>query len=223
MAASPVLWVFDLDDTLYAERDYVRSALSFAGGLAADLFGKPNAAARLLALFAGGTADPIGAYWQEAGLPEAARPAVVAAMRAHIPAIALRPGAQAVLQRLRDRGPGFAIMTDGRSVTQRAKLRALSCLDARHLLISEETGWAKPDPRCYRFFADRLPGWRFAYVGDNPAKDFSGANEAGWLTVMLLDDGGNVHPQPQAAAAGAGAQHNIASWQDLGDLIDGYD
>jgi putative hydrolase of the HAD superfamily len=35
----------------------------------------------------------------------------------------------------------------------------------------------------------------FAYVADNPMKDFVWPNRLGWTTVQLLDNGRNVHSQ----------------------------
>lgn len=214
-------WVFDLDDTLYAEAEYVQSALGWVGDLVARLYGKAEAKAQLMALGAAGHADPIAAFWQNAALPEAAREAVVAGMRAHVPEIRLRPGAAAVLDGLRHSGVGFGIMTDGRSVTQRAKLAALGCLDARLILISGESGWQKPDVRCYGYFADRMPGLQFGYVGDNPMKDFVGAKAAGWMTVMLVDDGGNVHKQDTDVSSDHKALLVADGWEEVGGIVNG--
>jgi putative hydrolase of the HAD superfamily len=212
-------WVFDLDDTLFAEADYVRSALCWVGDFVSRLYGINDAAEQLLALKQAGAVDAIGDLWVKAALPSSAREAVVAAMRAHLPDIALRPGARAVLDEMRATGDGFGIMTNGRSVTQRAKLAALGCLDARLILISEESGWQKPDARCYQYFADRLPVRQFGYVGDNPAKDFVGANAAGWRTIMLKDDGRHIHRQDVRIAAGAAAGETVTDWLELAAKI----
>ncbi len=219
--AEPRFWVFDLDDTLYAEADYVRSAFACAGDLVARLYGVQHAAARLMAMKQAGQADPIAALWAEAGLPSAGRAGVIAAMRAHVPDIRLRPGAKDVLDRLRKSGRGFGVMTDGRSVTQRAKLAALQCLDAGLIMISQESGFEKPDARCYQAFEAHAPGARFGYVGDNPRKDFVGAHAAGWETVMLADDGGHIHRQDQDYPAGHFARFTAACWAEIGEVIDG--
>jgi putative hydrolase of the HAD superfamily len=214
-------WVFDLDDTLYAEADYVHSALNWAGARVTRIFGIPDAQGQLVALQAKGMADPIAAFWQGAKLPEAAREQIVAGMRAHVPEIVLRPGAKAVLDALRASGVGFGIMTDGRSVTQRAKIAALGCTDARAILISGESGWQKPDPRCYGFFAQHIPGGAFGYVGDNPKKDFVGAKAAGWRTIMLQDDGRHIHGQGDVADAAFQADEAAANWAGISALICG--
>jgi putative hydrolase of the HAD superfamily len=218
----PMMWVFDLDDTLYSERSYVTSALSFAGKMVEKLYKVPEAGMILQTLYNSQVSDPIGALWDQEGLPEVAKLQIIAAMRAHRPTIYLYANASPILSKLKRSDEGFGIMTDGRSVTQRAKLAVLGCLDARSILISEESGWEKPDPRCYAFFHNQFPKLDFCYVGDNPKKDFIGANGAGWLTVMLRDSGCNVHSQSVTGSPDLQAMHAVTSWKNLGELIDEY-
>ena len=217
--ARPRMWIFDLDDTLYAEWSYVMSALQFAGQMVSDLYAVADGARFLTEAYENGVADPVQSLWQAQDLPQSAKAAVVAAMRAHRPAISLFPGAGAVLDSQRAKAAGFGIMTDGRSVTQRAKLAALGCLDARAILISEESGWHKPDPQCYEFFHTRFPDVDFGYVGDNPTKDFVGARAAGWDTVMLVDQGSNVHRHAEERPAQFHAAHVAGSWQKIGEFL----
>lgn len=188
-------WVFDLDDTLYPERDYVRSALLYVGERVEQLFREKQFADHLLELWQEGTADPISLAWSQRALPEVARVPMVTAMRAHAPAISLSDGAQAVLARLRAQRRSYAIVTDGRSVTQRAKLFALGCVDAHCLSISEEVGLTKlQSARFIAVSAAFSPGL-LCYVGDNPAKDFWMPKQLGWSTIMLDHQGRGVHTQ----------------------------
>ncbi|MFA9231991.1 MAG: HAD family hydrolase [Microgenomates group bacterium] len=188
-------WIFDLDDTLYSEREYVQSALSFVGTLTDELFATDRSAQTLQSLWEAGDTDAIGTLWQRESLPQPAKESILAAMRAHRPQIKLRSGASELLNVLRKNGTGFSVMTDGRSITQRAKLAALGCLDARTILISQESGWQKPDPRCYQYFETKFQNREFIYIGDNLSKDFVTANKHGWTTVMLADDGTHIHRQ----------------------------
>ena len=209
-------WVFDLDDTLFSERDYVRSALEFTGSLVNKLFGTSDSVEQLKKLYSAGHTDPIGAFWLTNNLPLPAKETVVAAMRAHPPNIKLRSGAALLLNSLRRKNIGFSIMTDGRSLTQRAKIAALRCLDARVILISQESGWEKPDPRCYQRFESLLPDRCFTYVGDNLTKDFVTAKKFGWFTIMLVDDGNNIHRQDLPATAARRADFIV---HDLSELL----
>lgn len=210
-----VHFVFDLDDTLYAERDYVQSALAYVGGIVADRFGQTGAAERLFALWATGVSDPIAVLWRELQLPDSARVDAVAAMRKHRPVIDLRPDAAHFLRKLRESGRDYAIVTDGRSVTQRAKLAALGCLDARYISISEEVGLAKTDPARFSIIEHLLGPGRYVYVGDNPAKDFVAPNRSGWLTVMILTNNVGIHAQTVPADTAYHPKVTITGFHEL--------
>jgi len=188
-------WVFDLDDTLYPEIDYVQSALHYVGAEVIKLYGHASFAEELLRLNALGLPDPIAHAWLQYGLPEAELPNMIVAMRAHIPKISLSYGAQAVLEELRQQGRPFSIVTDGRSVTQRAKIAALGCNDAACVSISEEVGLSKLDTDRFATVAERFSPGQCWYVGDNPAKDFFVPRQLGWKTVMLDHQGQGVHAQ----------------------------
>lgn len=188
-------WVFDVDDTLYAERDYVHSALRYVGAEVEKLFGRVSFAKQLLRLNAEGHPDPIAEAWSQWALPEAERSSIIVAMRAHMPAISLSHGAHSVLAQLRQQGRPYAIVTDGRSITQRAKIAALGCTDAVYVSISQEVGRPKLDPFRFAKVAEFFPPGQYCYVGDNPAKDFFVPRQLGWKTVMLAHEGKGVHPQ----------------------------
>ena len=213
--ANSTEYVFDLDDTLYSERDYSKSALTFAGSLIADLFGLFDSSKQLLILLDEKASLPIDSYWAKTLLPEVAKKQVIAGMNAHIPDISLYPDAARVLSKLRQSDSGFGIVTDGRSVTQRAKLRALNCLDAKYISISEEAGLPKTDIRRFKNFATRFPAKRYVYVGDNPAKDFFAPNQLGWHTIMLSRRADNIHLQDREFTPAFTASRTIASLDEL--------
>ena len=215
LSAISTEYVFDLDDTLYLERDYSASALTFAGSLIADLFGLTDAGNELLALLDERAHLPIDCYWEKASLPDVAKGQIIAAMNAHIPYISLYPDAERVLAKLRQSKSGFGVVTDGRSVTQRAKLRALNCINAKYISISEEVGLPKTDVRRFQDFASRFPANRYVYVGDNPTKDFLAPNQLGWHTVMLSNRGDNIHLQDQIVIPSFAASRTIGSLDEL--------
>ncbi len=83
----------------------------------------------------------------------------------------------------------------GRKVLQEAGL-----LDAFEVLaFSAELGWEKPDPRLFRWAADRLglPVQACTYVGDNFWDDVVGARMAGMEAILL-------HRYPEWAALPSG-------------------
>lgn len=193
--AEPLLIVFDLDDTLYPERDYARSALDFLGAIIAQRYALPEAVTELRREFAGGAVNPIDILWERHALPAADKAALIAAMQAHRPQITLDHGAAALIERLRKQGVRYAIVTDGRSITQRAKLSALGLDDAAYVSISEECGVAKTNVQRLQPIIRQFPAREYVMVGDNPAKDFVAARKLGWQSFMLRNKGHNIHPQ----------------------------
>ncbi len=215
-----VALVFDLDDTLYKERDYVRSCLDwFAHALSAQGYPTPDGAARLHALFEAGERDPIGVLCTQAGVDAREKAALIEAMRAHAPAIELTPGAAALLSRLRAENLPYSIVTNGRGITQRRKLAALGLEDPLSLSISEETGAPKPERRAFALAARAHGDARYFYIGDNPKHDFAAPNALGWTTVMLRDDGRNIHRQTVDYGPDHAARHVVGDLPAVLDLL----
>lgn len=103
------------------------------------------------------------------------------------------------LSLLKERGYNLGLITDGRSVTQRNKIRALGLeqyFDPEAILISEETGYDKTSPENFRKAMELDgDGEPMVYVGDNTAKDFRHPNLLGWHTFCLRHMRAGVHPQ----------------------------
>ena len=89
---------------------------------------------------------------------------------------------------------GVAILTDGRSYTQRLKLKAL-CLSTYPAYISEEYSDWKPSKMRYQLVMQHFPAFKYVYIGDNPAKDFLAPNLLGWISICLLGCSKNIHSQ----------------------------
>lgn len=195
-----VVLAFDLDDTLYSEYEYA------CGGFAAvasylETCGLADASASAdamqKALRAG--ENPFEAL----GLPDNILRSHLEKMlheyRTHKPCIHLRGCMADLLPAAASRGVVMAIITDGSSSRQRAKIKALGIehyFKPGDILISEEQGCDKHETLMFRMLVDNYPeASHFIYVGDNPAKDFYWGNILGWTTVCLSDDGFNIHPQ----------------------------
>lgn len=184
------LVVFDLDDTLYTERDFVRSGFrAVTKALGVPVFD------RLMEEFDAGNADPIGSLVRETNSPLSPE-SLLTVYREHQPNICLTDGALDLLKKLREIGHSLGLLTDGRSSTQRNKIESLGILDLfDEIVISGEFGSEKPDERNFRHFELKFQGREYVYVGDNLEKDFVSPNRLGWLTVCLLDRGYNRHSQ----------------------------
>lgn len=213
--------VFDLDDTLYLERDYVRSGFAALDHWVADNLGVSGFGA------AAQTAWDEGERYRSfdaalASLGIAADADLVAALlaeyRGHVPDITLLPDANAFLAACMG-VCRLALITDGPAIVQQRKIDALG-LDRLGFDPIIATGfWGeafwKPHLRAFRAVEDHhgTGGRRFVYVADNPAKDFIAPHAIGWGTVQINRTGA-VHPrvplQPEHAA-----QMEIQSLVDL--------
>ncbi|MFN0023044.1 MAG: HAD family hydrolase [Parvularculaceae bacterium] len=211
-------FVFDLDDTLYPERDYVRSCFRWVAAQLGDRLAPDTIYTELSRLFDAGDPDPVGIVCAGLSIGAIEKLSMIDAMRAHAPSIALDPGAAALIGALRGRGRRFSIITNGRSVTQRRKIEALGLGDAAAIIVSEEFGAAKPDLRLFKAVAAAHPARRHIFAGDNPAIDFAGPNALGWMSVMLAREDG-VRRAVFEPAMVQQPQRTVASLDELMDLL----
>ncbi|MBQ9243258.1 MAG: HAD family hydrolase [Proteobacteria bacterium] len=179
-------FVFDIDDTLYLERDYVRSGFRAIGrALSHEAFGK-----YCWQLFeAGVRGDTFNRALARYPEVDASIPQLVELYRTHKPQIALCPDALELLTNLRAR---TAVITDGPLASQRQKFFALGLLPWIECpIFTQEFGIAKPKPAPYQLAALTLdtPFERCVYIGDNPAKDFAGAHAVGYKTIRVRRPG----------------------------------
>lgn len=189
-------FVFDLDDTLYPEIEFLRSGFRVIARqleqrigvhIYADMWQRYQARENVFAW----VVDQHQSRW-----PGLTVEHLLKIYREHDPEIQLRPGAIALLDKLADREVPVGLITDGRSITQRNKLKALYLHEYfAETIISEEFGSEKPDERNYRYFEEKYPGCSFTYIGDNTTKDFLVPAKLGWLTCCLKDDGHHIHTQ----------------------------
>lgn len=192
------LLVLDLDDTLFLERDYVRSGFAAAGAWVQARLGIPGFGERAWAAFeAGARRTVFDAVLQACGVRADAALVrqLVEVYRTHRPVLTLLPDARALLQEARARGLWLAGVTDGPAECQRAKAQALGLLDwLEPLLFTADwgAGYGKPHPRAFTTVQQGrgVRGRRCAYVADNPLKDFQAPHALGWHTVRVRREGG---------------------------------
>jgi putative hydrolase of the HAD superfamily len=215
--------VFDMDDTLYLERDYVRSGFTHVARLVAGSDSeRQEVADRLWQEFLRGTrGDTFDRLLREhprlAGVLRVAD--LVAAYRAHEPEIALLPGAPDVLGQLLERRLRLGVLSDGPINSQRAKARALGLdrwFDPVLLTEARGPGFHKPGDLGFREIATtwNLPAESLAYVADNPMKDFAAPRRLGWATIRLRLPAQLRHALEPAGPADA-PHEEIASLDEL--------
>jgi putative hydrolase of the HAD superfamily len=188
---------FDLDDTLYLERDYVRSGFEAVGKWAAATLGIQHFSESAWRLFEQGLR---GSVFQAVlrNLRREPEPSLVGQMveiyRNHQPVIALLPDAVACLQSLCGDAV-LSIITDGPLLSQRAKCQSLGLVEFCKLIVFTDqwgTQFCKPHPRAFQFVEAEVGrgDFSFVYVGDNPSKDFGAPLSLGWDTVRVRRPGG---------------------------------
>jgi len=201
---SKAVVVFDLDDTLYKEIDFLKSGYRKIAEMMEKRYGfdameiydrllywygrGENAFVNLNETY--GINNPISDYLN--------------VYRYHRPNIMLSQETIDTLDALQLKGVALAIITDGRKITQIQKIEALGLtkwINEDFVFINEDPKHFKPSRfsfdrlmlHCYELFAEA--DLSFYYIGDNPQKDFLAPNQLGWKSVCLLDDGRNIHKQ----------------------------
>ncbi len=149
------------------------------------------------------------------GLPvQDAEDAAVRYSRVRLDNMFLFPGARETLELLKARGCGMALLTNGDSAGQREKVRRFG-LEAyfRAILVEEELGFGKPDPRVFRMALSALdvPAENAVMVGDNPEWDILPAQREG-IRAVRVDAKGEGD---RAGADGKRPDWTIAGVADL--------
>lgn len=219
---SPIL-VFDLDDTLYPERQFALSGFEAAGRWAEAQLGLAGLASEMTRLLDDGHLGKLFAMALAARMPGHTPEhlaALLAAYRDHEPQLALFEDADWALTRFAADGR-LGLITDGTHSVQAKKVVALGIAPRfREILYTDALGgraFHKPHPLSYERMEQALgtPGDRFVYVGDNPAKDFVVPNARGWTSVMVARPGyARIHAGARVASGGA-PHHTIDSLAEL--------
>ncbi len=201
---------FDVDDTLVKEREFCLSGFKAVAELVEDVLDTEEVVYVMSEALAErrNHYDALERLAAERGVSLDMK-GVVATCRNHIPTFKPRDIDKAVrwIKEVRERGDIPAIITDGRSLTQRNKLKALDLtglIAPSDILISEETGADKKSPLMFRRLMELHPDAEgYVYVGDNVEKDFYWPRRLGWYTVGISDpDRLNIHPRPANVSPG---------------------
>ena len=186
--------IFDLDDTLISEKEYVRSGFRQVAiniskeynldidkvyELLLDTFEEDskNVFNRVL--------DKLNISYEIDDIKK-----LVEIYRGHKPEIKLYDDAKYILDTLYKKGIKLGMITDGYKISQRKKLEALNIEDYFEcIVVTDELGrefW-KPHSKSYEIMKNKLKFDydEMVYVGDNLSKDFVTANKLGMKTVFI--------------------------------------
>lgn len=212
--------VFDLDDTLFYELDYMESAFREIAGLLESVRPQEEVLQFMLEAYEGkkDVFDSLLARYKV----QMNKSDLLTIYRNHTPKLCLRSEVEEMFTDFRKKEYGLGIITDGRSLTQRSKIKALGLdkwIADENVIISEEFGTSKPTPENYLYFECKYPGATFYYIGDNIRKDFIAAKKLGWITVCLLDQGKNIHKQEFECSEEYNPHYRINNLKELNAII----
>lgn len=190
--------VFDLDDTLYSEKDYVSSGYH-----------------QISRLFLGHEQEIFDQLWTAFVEKKNAIDVMLQAQnmysdemkekclriyRYQQPDIRLYDGVTELLEELRREGFKLGLLTDGRVEGQWAKIDALGLRDLfdEIMVTDEQAGhgdvmkFRKPNSICFEIMQRRLgvPYEKMAYVGDNLKKDFQAPRALGMKCIYFRNADG---------------------------------
>lgn len=186
--------IFDLDDTLISEKEYVRSgfrqvAINISDEYKLDM----NEVYKLLLdIFEEDSKNVFNRALNKLNISYEIEyiKKLIDIYRGHKPDIKLYDDAKYILDILYKKGIKLGIITDGYKITQRKKLEALNIDNYFEcIVVTDELGrefW-KPHSRSYEIMKDKLnfDYDEMVYVGDNVSKDFVTANKLGMNTVFI--------------------------------------
>jgi putative hydrolase of the HAD superfamily len=220
--------VFDLDDTLYLERDYVRSGFSTVARFAArDHIDQAALFDNFLwhTFERGVRGRNFDLFVEHFDLSQQLTVAeLVSVYQHHLPAISILPGAEALIQDLRLRAIPLGLISDGPVVGQSAKLKALGADRLLEIVILTDnwgTEYRKPHDRAFITMEQCMSGARrLVYIADNPAKDFVTAKRRGWGTIRIRLDG-QLHRDLEPAEPAAAPEFDLNGFDEVLSAIQG--
>jgi putative hydrolase of the HAD superfamily len=196
MHDTKMLYVVDLDDTLYLERDFVRSGFKAVDIWLSRYTPVNNFFEAAWGLFRDGARGDIfnqvldtTGYYSEGLVP-----ILVGVFRNHIPEISLLPDAAEFLKAIpKER---LALITDGYTEVQWNKVNALNL--EKHIGKIFVTGdWGKrfwkPNQRAFLEASKGFHSRNCLYIGDNPDKDFQAPRALDWLPSIRIKRDGSLH------------------------------
>ena len=181
--------VFDLDDTLYNEIDYLKSAYieiakKIATGNWRELY------VRMFSLYR--NKENVFNFLTENY--DVSKVQLIDWYRNHYPNITLFSGILDFMNAIKNKNGKIGIITDGRETTQKSKIDALGIVEfIDATVISEVLGTEKPAQQNFKQIENAFPNCIYYYIADNLKKDFISPNKLGWHSIGLVDAGLNIH------------------------------
>lgn len=133
--------------------------------------------------------------------------------------LSLAPFLQDFFACCREKGIQLGVITNGPINHQMQKICSLGLSEwivSDYIVISEESGYAKPDCAIFREMEERLglPPENILYIGDSYENDVEGAKAAGWQAVWFN------HRKRKAPASLYQPDHELMSWSAFANYLE---
>ena len=197
--------VFDLDDTLISEDDYIKSGYQAVAEFLCEKYrdgagknwNRTEVSRQLYRLYEKQSNRVFNEFLDNYSIAYEKKDILelVAVYRNHIPEISFYPEVEACLKKLKEEGISIGIISDGYLETQTRKAEVLG-LDtlADKIIFTESLGreYWKPHKYSFQLMKDyfKIGYEEMMYVGDNPQKDFYVKKEIPITTVRIMREKG---------------------------------
>ena len=173
--------IFDLDDTLISENEYIKSGFNVVAKYIHQQYGKEqkDIYKELIQLYKNDSKNVFNRWFDKNKIKykDVEIKEIINIYRCHKPNIKFYNDVIPTIKELKKRKIKIGIITDGYIQTQKAKLEAINAKDLfDEIIITDELGkefW-KPHPKAFELIKKKM-GVGFEemiYIGDNPEKDF---------------------------------------------------
>ena len=190
--------VFDLDDTLISEKEYIKSGYRHIAEVIGQRFNinKDQVYIDLFQLFRESPHNVFNRLYEKYHIEYSKEMIIdlVNEYRGHFPDVQYYDDVMQCLNELKVLGIKIGIITDGYAQAQRQKLKAVEAdMYFDEIIVTDELGrdYWKPHPKAFEIIKERF-GVSFdemIYVGDNPGKDFYISTIYPIKTVRIFRDG----------------------------------
>jgi putative hydrolase of the HAD superfamily len=201
--------VFDLDDTLYDEIDFVRSGFLEVASYLGD---RKYYEFMWQKFHEEGSGKIFDILVDSFDLREPVQK-LIEIYRFHTPAISLPRESDEILKYCKNFST--ALITDGHYIMQKNKFHALELQGMiDYPVFTDLVHTRKPEPKAYqmimRHFSGNAP---FVYISDNPQKDFVAPRKLGWISIRFKNPRG-IYRQLKSDA-----DYEVASRKEILELL----
>ena len=216
--------IFDLDDTLISEKDYIQSGYLHVAKVLSKRIEilEETIYSDLLELFKHNSKNVFNRLFDKYEIKYSKEMIMelVGEYRSHFPNISVFDDVIPCLNELKKARIKTGIITDGYAIGQRQKIRAIGAdkyFD--EIIVTDELGrkYWKPHPKAFEIMKELL-NVRFSdkvYIGDNVTKDFVSPNRLGMKTVCIYREQGIYDIKNQFFGNDFHAVYSIKNLYDL--------